>query len=208
MLIITSIAREGRKYIVTCGEELTVRLDSQCFELADIEPGDEVDEELLLRLAAQSSYKSARDRALYAIGRREMCRGGLIELLTRTDCNREIAGQVADEMTELGFLNDRRYASMLAEYLYGDKHYGRRRVIMEMLRKGLDRETAELAAEEHEPDIAQMLDALLEGRFGRELNTPAGARRAMNNLLRYGYSPGDIRAAIGRKNESFDEDFC
>lgn len=208
MLSVTSVARDGRKYIVTCGEELTVRLDARSFELAGLEPGDEVDEELLTRLAEQSAYRTARERALYAIGRRELCRGGLIELLTRTDCSRDIAERVADEMAELGFLNDRRYAAMLAEYLYRDKHFARRRVIMEMQRKGLDRETAELAAEEYEPDPAEALDGLLEGRFGRELDTPAGVRRAMNNLLRYGYAPGDVRAAIARRRELPDEDFC
>jgi len=207
MLTVTSVTREGRKYVVTCGEELTVRLDAQAFELAALEPGDEVDEELLTRLAARSAYKAARDRALYAIGRRELCRGGLIELLTRTDCDRDTAEQVADEMVELGFINDRRYASMLAEYLYRDKHFGRRRVVMEMTRKGLDRDTAQLAAEEYEPAPAEALDALLDGRFGRELGTQAGIRRAMNNLLRYGYSTSDIRAAIGRKADCSDEEF-
>lgn len=202
MLSVTSVVRDGRKFIITCGEELTVRLDAQSFELAGLEPGDEVDEELLMELAAKSAYKSARERALYAIGRRELCRGGLIELLTRTDCDRDTAERVADEMTELGFLNDRRYAGMLAEYLYRDKHFGRRRVVMEMQRKGLDRETAELAAEEYEPDPAEALDDLLEGRFGRELNTQAGVRRAMNNLLRYGYTPADIRTAIWQRSSS------
>ena len=200
MLTVTSVTREGRKYIIDCGGELTVRLDSDSYSQVSIEPGDEVDEELLRQLAARSMYRCARDRALYAIGRREHCRGGLIDLLCRTgNCERDIAAQVADEMEELGFLNDRRYASMLAEYLYRDKHFGRRRVVMEMTRKGLDRDTAALAAEEHEPDPAEALDTLLEGSFGRDLHTPAGIRRAMNNLLRYGYTPGDIRAAISRR---------
>lgn len=199
MLTVTRIAREKRRYTVECGEELTVTLDSDTFELAQLEPGDEVDEELLVQLAARSEYKTARDRALCAIGRRELCRGGLIQLLTRFGTSRDIAAQVADEMIGLGFINDTRYAGMLAEYLYEEKRFGRRRVVMEMINKGLDRDTAQLAAEQYEPDTAEALDGLLEGRFGRELNTPAGVRRAMNNLLRYGYAPGDIRAAIERR---------
>ena len=201
MLTITSISREKRKYIIDCGGELTVTLDADTFDLAGLEPGDDVDEELLTRLASRSAYKAARDKALYAIGRRELCRGGLIQLLTRGDggCDRDIASQVADEMEQLGFINDTRYAGMLAEYLYRDKHFGYRRVIMEMINKGLDREQAELAAEQYRPDPAETLDELLAGRMGRELDTPAGARRAMNNLLRYGYSPGEIRAAIERR---------
>ena len=201
MLTITSISREKRKYIIDCGGDLTVTLDADTFDLAGLEPGDDVDEELLTRLASRSAYKTARDKALYAIGRRELCRGGLIQLLTRgnSGCDRDIASQVADEMEQLGFINDTRYAGMLAEYLYRDKHFGYRRVIMEMINKGLDRELAEIAAEQYRPDPAETLDELLAGRMGRELDTPAGARRAMNNLLRYGYSPGEIRAAIERR---------
>lgn len=201
MLTITNISREKRKYIIDCGGELTVTLDADTFDLAGLEPGDDVDEELLTRLASRSAYKAARDKALYAIGRRELCRGGLIQLLTRGDggCDREIASQVADEMEQLGFINDTRYAGMLAEYLYRDKHFGHRRVLMEMINKGLDREQAEIAAEQYRPDPAEALDELLQGRIGRELDSPAGMRRAMNNLLRYGYYPGEIRAAIERR---------
>ncbi|MBE6759995.1 MAG: hypothetical protein E7554_07900 [Ruminococcaceae bacterium] len=199
MLTITSISREKRKYIIDCDGELTVTLDADTFELAGLEPGDEVDEALLTELASRSAYKAARQKALYAIGRRELCRGGLIQLLTRGDCDRETASQVADEMEQLGFINDTRYAGMLAEYLYRDKHFGHRRVVMEMISKGLDREQAEIAAEQYRPDPAEALDELLDGRIGRELNTQTGVRRAMNNLLRYGYYPGEIRAAIQRR---------
>jgi len=206
MLTITSISREKRKYIIDCGGELTVTLDADTFELAGLEPGDEVDEIVLNELASRSAYKAAREKALYAIGRRELCRGGLIRLLTRGDCDRETAALIADEMVQRGFINDTRYAGMLAEYLYRDKHFGRRRVIMEMISKGLDREQAEAAAEQYEPDIAEALDKLLDGRMGRELDTPTGVRRAMNNLLRYGYYPGEIRAAIQRRVGG-EEDF-
>lgn len=201
MLTITGITREKRKYIIDCGGELTVTLDADTFDLADLEVGDEVDEELLRELASRSAYKAARNKALYAIGRRELCRGGLIQLLTRGDggCDHEIAAQVADEMEQLGFINDTRYAGMLADYLYREKHFGHRRVVMEMVNKGLDRELADTVAGQYRPDPAEALDTLLEGRLGRELDSPAGVRRAMNNLLRYGYYPGEIRAAIERR---------
>lgn len=201
MLTITSITREKRKYIIDCGGELTVTLDADTFDLTGLEPGDEVDENLLTELAARSAYKAAREKALYAIGRRELCRGGLIQLLVRGGFSRETASQVANEMEQLGFINDTRYAGMLAEYLYRDKHFGHRRVVMELINKGVDRDLAETTAEQYRPDSAEALDLLLEGRLGRELNSPAGMRRAMNNLLRYGYYPGEIRAAIERRSD-------
>ncbi len=208
MLLITEIRREGRRYAVVCGEELTVTLDSDTLDSSGLEPGDEVEEARLMELADRSMYKQARDRALYTVGRKEICREGLIRQLTRGECSREIAGRVADEMIELGFINDVRYANMLADYLYREKRYGSRRVIMELTSKGVDRELAAAAAEENAYDPEEALDALLESRFGRELDTPAGVRRAMNNLLRYGYAPGEIRSAIERKTrQSFDEDF-
>lgn len=208
MLLITEIRREGRRYAVVCGEEITVTLDSDTLDSSGLEPGDEVEETRLMELADRSAYKQARDRALYTVGRKEICREGLIRQLTRGECSREVASRVADEMVELGFINDVRYANMLAEYLYREKRYGSRRVIMELTSKGIDRELAAAAAEENAADPEEALDSLLDSRFGRELDTAAGVRRAMNNLLRYGYSPGDIRSAIERKTrQSFDEDF-
>ena len=198
MLLITEIRREGRKYAVVCDDGFSVALDSDTLDSSGLEPGDEVDEQLLTELAERSAYKWARTKALYIVGRREVCREGLIQQLTRDTCERPVAMRVADEMEELGFVDDKRYANMMADYLCREKRYGRRRVIMELTSKGVDRELAAVAAEENCTDAEEMLDELLSGRFGRELDTPAGVRRAMNNLLRYGYSPDEIRAAIER----------
>lgn len=209
MLLITEIRRQGRKYAVVCGEDMTVLLDNDTLESSGLEPGDEVDEQKLTELAEKSAYKWARERALYAVGRRELCREGLIRSLTQNGFERTVAARAADEMVELGFVNDTRYANMLAEYLYREKRYGIRRVIMELTAKGVERDMAAIAAEENQTDPEAALDELLEGSFGRELNTQAGVRRAMNNLLRYGYSPGEIRAAIERRAElCADEDCC
>ena len=198
MLLITEIRREGRKYAVVCGEEMTALLDPDTLEASGLEPGDEVDESQLAALADQSAYKWARSKALYAVGRREMCRSGLIQQLTRSGFERDTARRVADEMEELGFIDDRRYANMLADYLFREKRYGMRRVMMELTSKGVDRELAAIAAEENQTDPEEALDELLSSRLGRELNTQAGVRRAVNTLLRYGYSHGEIRAALER----------
>ncbi len=208
MLLITEIRREGRKYAVVCGEDMTVLLDSDTLEQSGLEPGDEVDEQLLSEYAERSAYKWARERALYTVGRREICRGGLIQLLERNGYDRTIACRAADEMEQLGFIDDTRYANMLAEYLYCEKRYGSRRVMMELISKGVDRELAAIASEENQTDADKALDELLDGRFGRDLDTSAGVRRAINNLLRYGYSAGDIRSAIERKTQRFFDEDC
>ena len=206
LLLITQIRREGRKYALCCGEDVTFMLDPDILDRSGLEPGDEAEEEQLTALAEESAYKWARDKAFYAVGRRELCRGGLIQQLMRSEFSREIACRVADEMEQLGFINDTRYANMLAEYLYREKRYGMRRVVMELVSKGVDRDTAAIAAEENRTDPDEALDQLLSGRFGRELHTRTGVRRAMNNLLRYGYSPGEIRAAIERAAGSCEDE--
>lgn len=199
MQLIIRISRSGRNYTVICDDGSEYVIDSDALRSSGLEPGDEVEQTVLEELAYRTAYKAARERALYTVGRREMCREGLIRLLTAKDgCTHEIASEVADEMEELGFINELRFAQMLADYLYREKHYGCRRVVMDMTVKGVCRELAESVASEYQPDVSEALDELLSGRMGRELDTPTGIRRAMNNLLRYGYSAGDIRSAIER----------
>ena len=97
---------------------------------------------------------------------------------------------------ELGYIDEARFAENYAESLYRNKHFGTRRIVQELLRKGISREIAENAVENLDKDDENRIILLLHGKYRTALCDEKGKRRAINGLLRMGYSYSEIRAAI------------
>jgi regulatory protein len=106
-------------------------------------------------------------------------------------------------MLELDLLDDAEYASRLASDLIKRKAYAPRRARYELERRGIDSDTAEEAVEEYEGDQQPAIAAIIKRRHN--LDDEKGRRRALNALLRLGYSRGDILTVMRRLDE--DEDY-
>ncbi len=157
--------------------------------------------------------RRAKKRALYLLGERMMCKGELIAKLTKT-YGAEIARQAAEYACGLGYVNDEEYAPRLAEYLIGRKRWGLRRVRLEMLHRGLDRDLVEnTLAEIPEDEIDEELTALVEKKYANKLDDRADRQRTIASLARRGYDFGAIKRCIERflsnagDNAEFDEDY-
>lgn len=192
---------------IYCDGEPFCSLCEDVFVNSEIELGCDICEERLYELMRESDYKKARNRALGYVARRELCRKQLVKKLVDAGFDEELSSLAADEMEELGFIDDARFASMSAEDMFRFKKYGLRRVVYELTQKGVDRDVAQSAARDCCPDADEVLDELLSGRLGADLDTEGGLRRCRNTLERYGYDGAQISAAIRRKR--FGEDgYC
>lgn len=101
-----------------------------------------------------------------------------------------------EKAKELGLLDDERFAQNYAEELYERKHYAPRRILLELRRKGVDREIAENAVESLDKDGETRIIELLRGKYRAALSDEKGRRRAVNGLMRMGYAYPEIRAAL------------
>lgn len=199
-MTITSIVRQhGGLYAVMADGEQAALLDSHILEQADdLAVGAEMSEERIGELQLLSDCRCARSKALKLAAGRELCRAGLVRKLSDAGFCAEACGYAADSLEQLDLINDGRYAEMLAEELFRVKRFAERRVAAELMQRGIERGLAAGTAARLAPDAGDMLDDLLEGRLSRQLDTEAGQRRCANTLLRYGYSSGDVRAAMRR----------
>ncbi|MBQ9993905.1 MAG: regulatory protein RecX [Clostridia bacterium] len=197
-MLITAIRRQrGGLFAVMCGEETVALVDQTALEETELAVGEDIDIARVDEIARLADYRRARAKALAVISRREICRAELTAKLS-ADFSEDICDGVADEMEQLGLVDDTRYAEMYADQLYRLKHYGYRRVAHELAQKGIDRSLAEQVASELAPDAREEIASLLEGRLARDLDTEAGVRRCINTLCRYGYEMSDIYAALRR----------
>ncbi|MEG2597480.1 MAG: regulatory protein RecX, partial [Oscillospiraceae bacterium] len=141
-----------------------------------------------------ADYRKGKERALYLLGYRDHCRKDLVDKLSK-NIDLEIAEKVADQMEELGFLDDQKYAEKLARYLMIIKSRGARRAIQDMMMKGVSRDVAADAISLVElPD--NLLTDLIERKYLRYLGDEKGRNKVIAALARLGHNYYDIVDAI------------
>ncbi|MGN1417776.1 MAG: regulatory protein RecX, partial [Acutalibacteraceae bacterium] len=85
------------------------------------------------------------------------------------------------------------------------KGFGKRRIVQELYKKGIDREIIDEVTEELEFCSDDLCD-ILERKYGKYLDTEKGINRAFNGLVRMGYSYGEIKQALEERSSRADED--
>ena len=137
--------------------------------------------------------EEAKKRALRLLEKRDYSRKMLVDKLAEKGVGEEDAAQVADWLCQIGVVDDRRYAALVARH-YAAKGYGVRRIREEFYRRGIGPELWDEALGEM-PASEDAVYRLLTNRL-RGSATPEDIQRAQNYLLRRGYSWGEIRAAV------------
>ena len=147
-----------------------------------------------------ASAEAAKKRALWLLDKRDYSRAELLRKLTEKGYTAAAAGSALDRLEELGFVDDARYAPIVARH-YAAKGYGARRVQQELQRRGIPKELWDAALEEM-PAQDDTVDKLLRAKLrGADPGDRAALKRATDALLRKGYGWDDISAAVERVRE-------
>lgn len=219
-MIITSITRYGDK-----GNRYRIDVDGEYwYILADtlvmdfrLRKGMAVTEELLGEIRAAADYRKGRERAFYLLESREHTKSELAAKLAR-NIDWETARKIADEMESLGLIHETDYARRLAQYLSSVKHHGSRRIYQELMKKGFSGSDIQSALDDIETDEDE-LAALVRKKYARYLQLadeeePSGFHRgyskgknkAIQGLMRLGYSFGESLAAVERVEAELAEE--
>lgn len=178
--------------------------------------GMELTGELYDKLSASAGASVARARALDYIAAKPMSRKELTGKLTakppRTKDGRErlpladeaLAGEIADWLEGLGYLNDAEYAKLVVRH-YSAKGYGPHKVRDELFRRGVPKPLWDQALLESE-DPAEGIDAFLQKRFKGAQPDRAELKRASDALARRGYNWHDIRQGLNRYGAGIEEE--
>lgn len=178
--------------------------------------GMELTGELYDKLSESAGASVARARALDYIAAKPMSRKELTDKLTakppRTKDGRErlpladeaLAGEIADWLEGLGYLNDAEYAKLVVRH-YSAKGYGPHKVRDELFRRGVPKPLWDQALLESE-DPAEGIDAFLQKRFKGAQPDRAELKRASDALARRGYNWNDIRQGLNRYGAGIEEE--
>lgn len=197
--------RRGSLVQLVLDGEPAALIDRKTFEESPYEVGSSLSEEQWVALKKESKTSRAWDKALYLLSLRDYARAQLQRKLER-EAGSELARETVERLERAGLLNDGAYARRLARDMVERRHFSRRRTLQELTARGLDRETAEEAVEELEPDDAEQALELLRKKRYNELSDPDTRRRAASALARAGFGWDAVRCAMERRREELAED--
>lgn len=191
-----SETKKGR-YALFFDGEFAFSLDAGTFADADLHQDDELEPWQIEELRKKSDTRRALDKAMDLLALRDHAAGELYDKLCRRFDPHSAAAAVA-RAGELGLLNDESFARRRAAELLR-KRKSRREILMDLNKKGIDRETAAavveaLGDEEEDPDLASAR-ALVQRQYASKLAQGKEPQVAAA-LARRGFSHSVIRTVL------------
>ena len=141
------------------------------------------------------SGRKLRERALDLLSRRDHSRVELRQKLIQKGARVEEIGPLLDELEDIGYLDDRRFAENFVRFRAG-KAWGRRRYGQELAKRGVDSNIVKEILETT-PELAyQSMDEKLRRLVERELNRGKEPDKVAASLARKGFALPAIRGVM------------
>ncbi len=139
--------------------------------------------------------RSAFDCACDCLSRRDLSEKELVQRLRKKEYKAEEITAALEKLTEYGYVNDARYASLFVKSRAESK--GKRRIALELAQKGIEDEVAAHALAGLPEDETPRVVLMLQRRYGgQDLSDPAQKRRVYGFFQRRGFSFDSVERAI------------
>ena len=172
----------------------------------DLHPGDPFGEEEQEALLLAIRLIPAVEKAYQYLSYGDLSRRRLFEKLTRFGIEPEVAEAACNRMEEKGFINDEALAQKLAEQFARNKHWGARRILPEIIQRGIAADLAKEAVAQLEADDHESVAYYLQTKYRRsDLSDRKERDRVFRGLLRLGFDFETIRNELSHWIEEHDE---
>lgn len=191
---------KGDKIHISIDGEYKLTVDEMYFASLYLKDGQEISEEEYSGLESTVNTRRAYNCAVSLLSRRDHSEKELIRKL-REKGYYEGGEEAVKKLKNGGYVDDERFCRAYASELIRLKGFGKRRVEQELYKKGVDREIIRVVLEEFTFDNDTLSD-IIKRKYLYKMTDEKGTRRAVNALIRLGYSYGEIRNAL----EEIDEE--
>lgn len=195
---------KGNKMHIYVDGEYSMTADCDFVLNCGYDNNSEISDEELTELTDSVNFRRAFLKACDLLSLRDHSSRELL-LKLRQKGYQDGAEQAVERLIEEGYLDDERFARSYAAELVRVRHYGTRRIVTELMKKGIDASLARQVADETEVGEDEILVALRR-KYERCLDTEKGVRRAINGLAAMGYSYAQIKQALETVKEEAETD--
>ncbi|MDE6690370.1 MAG: RecX family transcriptional regulator [Clostridia bacterium] len=187
-----SIFIDGRFY---CGIKLEVAIKYR------LKAGMEIDKKELDKIQLETEKVQATEKALTHISASMKTEKQMRDFLAKKGYVEAVVDYVIDKMHYYGYVNDSEYCKT---YIGGISNKSKRAIEIELLKRGVKKETVREALEDYEDDDEQILSALKKYLRGKEL-TKENVYKACRYLVSKGYEYDAVKSVSERLGD--DEDY-
>jgi len=165
--------------------------------------GMDLPPELVVELEESGKRSSLRAKGAQLASGRMLSKKELQEKLVRKGAGEEEAQDIALWLEELGAVDEQTYAGILVRH-YAAAHYGKKRIVQELQRRGIPRELMEEALAQM-PEPCEAIEGYIAAKYkGRSLDFDE-RRKLGNALLRRGFDWHDVRPVLNALGEEIEE---
>lgn len=198
---------KAKKIHIYIDEEYRATVDSDYWYSEKFRNYKEINEEELTELLDAVSFRRAYNKSLDLLSRRPYGTKELIKKLCEKGHEKEYAEKACERLLELGLLNDKEYAQILANDLLERKNYSIKRIKQELTFRGISRDITENTADLLDNNPVSRIIILIKKKYINKINDEKGRKRTVDALLRLGYSYSDIKTALNTLTEFDGEEY-
>lgn len=166
-------------------------------ETAELKPGTTVTDEDVEALRYQSQLREAYDKALDLLARAEHSEGRMRLKLRKRRYGETVVDSVIELLREKAYLDNRRFAEQWVEVRLSRHPEGKIALIAGLIRRGVDRATAERVVSEH-IDERRECESLRRAGEKLEHRYKGDAAKLYRSLLRRGFLSAAVRYYIDK----------
>lgn len=151
---------------------------------------EELDEEKLLNIKKNVLIHAAREKAVRYLIARDRSEGEIIQKLTDSGFDRDVAASAAEELRAIGYIDDYRYAMRYASERIKDKALSKKALRYELERKKISADIIEKVLSEFETSDEEIALRAARKKFGKyDLDDAKMQQKLLRFLYHRGFSP-------------------
>lgn len=161
--------------------------------------GVEITKESLLKIHNESEVESAFEKALSLLSRQKYTKKAIVDKLKSKEYEDDIIKLVISKLSEYGYISDLDFAN---SFIVSNKSKSRRMLEVDLLKKGLGRETIKRALEENtteEEEFEKCLTATQKYLKNKEVDEKT-IQKLKSHLVYKGFSFDNINRVIRKQN--------
>jgi regulatory protein len=206
-MVITGIDEKSKnRSALSVDGVIRVWLNNDIIAEKGLRLGDEITEEELHSLMEYNDDLKVKNKAFELLSYRDHSEKELRKKLSDRKFAEDSIDETIERLTELGYINDEKFAENYYRDLIFNRKFSKRRAIYELQKKGIERDLISVVTEEVEVDETETLLNLMRGKYSSKMISEEKRKTLSQTLIRNGFSWGDVKSAFLRYDEENEDD--